>query len=172
MWQKSETKKIKYLDEKGLRNRCIFLLSRREYSYAELEGKLLPLSEDHDLVYKVLDWMCEHRYQSDERFANMYVRSKGISGYGPVRIRLELNQKGIVEHLIEAAFEENSEEVVWSEQVERLIAKKSKNLDISDVKCKLKIMGYLQRRGFSLDQINFGFKRLVEGGGESNERTA
>jgi regulatory protein len=162
MWQQKQTGKAKQFDESALRVKCIALLARREYSFAELERKLLPLTEDEALVYKVLDWMVEYDYQSDERFANMFVRSRGVSGYGPIRIRLELNQKGIKEYLIENAFEENINEVNWSDEVDRLIEKKSKNLDFTDMKSRSKVMGYLQRRGFSLDQIYIGLDRYKE----------
>jgi regulatory protein len=159
MCQPSNIKRAKLLDEKGLRGKTIELLSRREYSYAELEAKLLPFTEDEPLIYIVLDWMVEQGYQSDKRFACMFVRSKGLSGYGPERIRLDLNSKGIAEHLIEHAFEENKDEVIWPDEVDRLIEKKLKAQDISDMKVKYKIMGYLQRRGFTLDQIYLGFDR-------------
>lgn len=162
MWQQKQKSKNKQLDESGLRIKCIDLLARREYSYAELETKLLPLNEDETLVYQVLDWMVEHGYQSDERFSNMYVRSKGVSGYGPIRIRLELTQKGVKEYLIEQAFEENQDEVIWADEVDRLIEKKVKGNDLSDPKFKKKVMGFLQRRGFSLDQIYAGLSRYQE----------
>jgi regulatory protein len=122
----------------------------------------LPLTEDEALVYKVLDWMVEYSYQDDKRFANMFVRSRAVSGYGPIRIRLELNQKGIKEYLVENAFEENLSEINWSDEVDRLIEKKAKNLDIQDMKARSKVMGYLQRRGFSLDQIYYGLDRYKE----------
>lgn len=162
MWQQAKKSKSKQLDESGLRGKCIELLARREYSFAELESKLLPYSEDESLVYNVLDWMVESGYQSDERFSNMYVRSKGVSGYGPIRIRLELTQKGVKEYLIEQAFEENINEVNWEEEVDRLIEKKAKSLDMTDMKSRSKVMGCLQRRGFSLDYIYLGLDRYKE----------
>ena len=162
MWQQAKKSKSKQLDESGLRGKCIELLARREYSFAELESKLLPYCEDESLVYNVLDWMVESGYQSDERFSNMYVRSKGVSGYGPIRIRLELTQKGVKEYLIEQAFEENINEVNWEEEVDRLIEKKAKSLDMTDMKSRSKVMGYLQRRGFSLDHIYLGLDRYKE----------
>ena len=162
MWQKANKKKDKTLDEPGLRGKCIELLARREYSFSEIEKKLLPLCEDEELIYKVLEWTIEQGFQSDERFSKMYVRSKAVSGYGPIRIRLELNQKGVAEYLIEQAFEDNMDEINWSDEVDRLIEKKAKNLDMSDMKCKTRIMGYLQRRGFSLDLIYIGLDRYKE----------
>ncbi len=162
MWQQKQKSKSKQFDESALRVKCIELLARREYSYVELERKLLPLTEDEALVYKVLDWMVEYSYQDDKRFANMFVRSRAVSGYGPIRIRLELNQKGIKEYLVENAFEENAAEINWSDEVDRLIEKKSKNLDMQDMKARSKVMGYMQRRGFSLDQIYQGLDRHKE----------
>jgi regulatory protein len=147
------------LDESAMRRKTVELLARREYSYAELEKKLIPLNPDEMVAYAALDWLIENGLQSDERFANMYVRSKAISGYGPIRIRMELNQKGVKEHLIEQAFEETEEEVDWDEEVDRLILKKAKSLDFSEPKDKNKVMGYLQRRGFNLNQIYSGLDR-------------
>lgn len=162
MWQSDSHKPKKQLDESGLRGKVIELLARREYSYQELEKKLQPLCEDESLIYTVLDWMVEQGFQSDTRYANMYVRSKGLSGYGPVRIRLDLNQKGIKEYMIEQAFEENVNEVDWEYEVDRLIEKKVKSGDLLDMRHRAKVMGYLQRRGFSLDVIYAGLDRHKE----------
>lgn len=159
MWQKDPNKKTVFLDEAALRHKSIELLARREYSYAELEGKLIPYSEEEGPVYTVLDWLIEMGLQCDARYAKMYVRSKALAGYGPVRIRLEMKQKGINEFLMEDAFFAAESEVSWSDEVDRLIEKKSKSLDLADFKDKNKVMGYLQRRGFSLDQIYAGFER-------------
>jgi hypothetical protein len=42
MFQRTQKKAAQLLDEKGLRHKFIELLARREYSYGELEQKLLP----------------------------------------------------------------------------------------------------------------------------------
>ncbi|EAT11184.1 regulatory protein RecX [Bermanella marisrubri] len=149
----------KELNESELRRKAVELLARREYSFAELEKKLLPLSSDETLVYNALDWMVENGLQSDQRFATMYVRSKALSGYGPIRIRMELKQKGVSESLMELAFDELANELDWIATVDQQIEKKSRNLDLADPKDKNKLMGYMQRRGFSLDQIYSGLDR-------------
>jgi len=161
MFQTSQKKPKALLDEKGLRHKVIELLARREYSYGELEQKLLPQAQSESLVYTVLDWMVEMGLQSDTRFTEMFIRSKAIGGYGPVRIRMELKQKHITPDQIEMGFESLEDELNWSEEVDRLIEKKSSNLDLSDMKAKNKVMGFLQRRGFNLDQIYAGFDRLT-----------
>lgn len=156
MYDNPNKKPKALLDEKGLRHKVIELLARREYSYGELEQKLLPLAQSESLLYGVLDWVVEMGLQSDARFTEMFIRSKALSGYGPVRIRLELKQKHIAESLVAAGFEEIEDEIDWSQEVDRLIEKKCKNLDIKEPKDKNKLMGFLQRRGFTLDQIYSG----------------
>ncbi|MFY0641131.1 MAG: regulatory protein RecX [Bermanella sp.] len=161
MFQHAQKKAAQQLDEKGLRHKVIELLARREYSYGELEQKLQPLTEDEAAMYRALDWVVEMGLQSDIRFTEMFIRSKAISGYGPVRIRMELRQKYIGADLIEFGFENIQDEINWSEEVDRLIEKKANGLDLSDMKSKNKVMGFLQRRGFNLDQIYAGFDRFT-----------
>ncbi|MEH6345463.1 MAG: regulatory protein RecX [Bermanella sp.] len=159
MYTEKKAKSPKEYDEKALRHKAIELLARREYSYSELEKKLLLVSEDHETILRILDWLVEMELQNDERFTQMYLRSRALGGYGPVRIKLDLKQKGINEFLIENSFEELAFE--WSEEVDRLIIKKVKDLSLEDMKLKNKVMGYLQRRGYTLNQIYSGFERFV-----------
>lgn len=160
MYTEKQIKPKKEYDEKALRHKAIELLARREYSYSELEKKLSVLSEDFETIEKILNWLIEMELQSDTRFAQMYLRSKALSGYGPVRIKLDLKQKGINEFLIENSFEALAFE--WDEEVDRLIIKKVKDLSLEDMKLKNKVMGYLQRRGYTLNQIYSGFERFAQ----------
>jgi len=160
MYTDYKAKPKKEFDEKALRHKAIELLARREYSYAELEKKLLVLSEDEVIIHTILDWLVEMELQNDARFTQMFLRSKAVGGYGPVRIKMELKQKGINEFLIENSFADLAFD--WDEEVDRLILKKVKDQSLSDSKLKNKVMGYLQRRGFTLDQIFSGFNRLTQ----------
>jgi len=160
MYTNQKAKPQKEFDEKALRHKAIELLARREYSYAELEKKLLALSEDEATILTILDWLIEMELQSDERFTKMFLRSKAASGYGPVRIKLELKQKGINEYLIEDGFAALAFD--WDEEVDRLVLKKVKDQSLDDSKLKNRVMGYLQRRGFTLDQIYSGFNRFTQ----------
>jgi regulatory protein len=159
-YQDKKDKPPKVFDEKALRHKSIELLARREYSYAELEKKLLVLSEDEVTIHRILDWLIEMELQSDTRFAKMFLRSKAVGGYGPVRIKLELKAKGIHEFLIENTFAELAFD--WDEEVDRLLIKKIKDASLDDMKLKNKVMGYLQRRGYTLNQIYSGFDRFTQ----------
>ncbi|MEY8264193.1 MAG: regulatory protein RecX, partial [Bermanella sp.] len=117
-------------------------------------------SEDETTIQTILEWLIEMELQSDARFCQMFLRSKAQGGYGPVRIKLELKQKGIDEYLIENSFFELAFD--WDEEVDRLLLKKVKEQSLEDMKLKNRVMGYLQRRGFTLDQIYSGFNRFTQ----------
>lgn len=149
--KKNKKKEPQLLDESGLRRKAVDLLARREYSFFEIEKKLLPVAESEELAYSALEWLTENGLQSDARFCEMYIRSKALSGYGPVRIKQELKQKGISSGLMETCFEE--QEINWEDELGRLTDKKMRGTEKGDLKSKQKCMGFLQRRGFTLDQI-------------------
>ena len=80
------------------------ILAVRDHSEQELRRKLsAPVmskngpeeidatAEDYD---RVVACCYEHHYLDDERFAARFLASRGRKGYGPARIRQELNQKG------------------------------------------------------------------------------
>lgn len=56
---------------------------------------------DEETLVQVLDQLAESGYQSDERFAESFVRSRIQRGQGPVRIAAELKQRGCSRSLID-----------------------------------------------------------------------
>ncbi|MCO1336058.1 recombination regulator RecX [Microbulbifer sp. OS29] len=81
------------------------LLTRREYSRLELRQKLAAKfpSADFDTLFARLQ---ELNYQSDQRFAEMFARSRVQRGQGPIRIRQELQQRGVSRELIAGALDQ------------------------------------------------------------------
>ena len=75
------------------------LLARREHGFTELNRKL-SVRFPQELVIEALTRLREERLQSDDRFVESYVYSRQQRGYGPVRIKSELFQKGIDSELI------------------------------------------------------------------------
>lgn len=71
------------------------LLARREHSRLELWRKLERSTENGDLLAEVLDELAGEGWQSDERFAESFSRQRIEAGYGPLRIRSELEQRGV-----------------------------------------------------------------------------
>ena len=71
------------------------LLAPREHSRFELERKLADRDHPVDLIALVLDDLAAAGLQSDERFAETYVRSALGRGQGPLKIRAGLRQRGV-----------------------------------------------------------------------------
>lgn len=71
----------------------------REHSRLELERKLLRRF-DEAVVVQLLHNLEHSGLQSDDRFVEQYVYSRRNKGYGPLRIRAELLERGIAEELI------------------------------------------------------------------------
>lgn len=106
-----------------LLDRAVRILGVRDHSEQELRRKLAApvmskngpeaidaTAEDYD---RVIAWCYEHSYLDDNRFVSRFIASRSRKGYGPARIRQELNQKGIAREATEQAMREC--DIDWSE---------------------------------------------------------
>lgn len=148
----------KELSESELRVAAINLLSRREYSRHELLQKLSQRSDNIELIEQLLERLTSAGYQSDQRFAESFLRSRINRGLGRMRIERELKDKGISIDLIDLAFQQDHD---WFELAYEAGLKKSQNLDLSDYKEKQKLFRYLAYRGFAMDQIQYALERYL-----------
>jgi regulatory protein len=71
------------------------LLARREHSALELKRKLLQRGYPAGLVEPVLAGLADEGLLSETRYAGEWVRSRIARGQGPVKIRAELQQRGL-----------------------------------------------------------------------------
>src|SRR5574337_1280427 len=72
-------------------------LARREHSREELRTKLRRCGYDGDETSAALDRLGAQRYQDDDRFAEVLLRSRIAQGYGPLRLRRELKSHGLAD---------------------------------------------------------------------------
>lgn len=143
--------------ELSLRTRALQYLARREYSRAELRGKLLPhaqTAEDFEQAAPVdldalLDDLTARGWLSDARAATQLLHAKR-SRYGIQRITHELRQKGIAEDLISAALPALKESEL--EAAREVWQRKFGTLPQDD-KEKARQMRFMQSRGFGFDVI-------------------
>jgi len=143
--------------ELSLRTRALQYLARREYSRAELRGKLLPhaqIENDFEQVLSVdldalLDDLTARGWLSDVRATTQLVHAKR-SRFGTQRITHELRQRGIAEELIEAALPALKESEL--ETARDVWQRKFGHLP-QDAKEKAKQMRFLQSRGFGFEVI-------------------
>ncbi len=133
------------------RKKAMDFLARREYGRAELVGRLTGKGFEAEVAEAAVSKLASEGLQSDQRFAENFVLSRTNQGKGPVRIRLELGQRGIPDAAIEAALEAG--ETDWIEAARAVRFKKFGRGRPSDFKEKARQMRFLQYRGFEPEQI-------------------
>lgn len=126
-------------------------LTRREYSVFELRQKLVRKGYgDSDIEAVILE--CQRLgFQSDARFAEQVCRVRIRQGYGPVRIRQELQAAQIDTQFIEAALD--AEETDWFALARALKEKKYNQQDTQSLTDCQRQKQYLLRRGFPMEII-------------------
>jgi regulatory protein len=131
-------------------------LTRRDHSEAELRRKLGERGISAEVVEETISRLKESRYLDDRRFALRWAESavRNGKGYG-FRIRFELSRRGIADELAEEVTAQLSAEYAETDTIQALLARKFPGFDSdsADDRRKRRIIGYLQRRGFSLTAI-------------------
>lgn len=132
-------------------------MARREHSRRELLDKLALRGFNRDEVEPVIDGMAEQNWQNDERYTECYVRQRIQNGYGPMRIRYELQQRGINDVELDLQAEEQGG---WQKLLLDVYLGKygdEKSLTQNEW---LKRSRFLQQRGFSGEMIKQVFGEL------------
>ena len=137
------------------------LLARREHSRLELYQKLKQKKFEPNIINTELDKLSDEGLQSDERFAEAFLRSRIDKGKGPNIILSELLQKGVDELLVSNVLESISEGQ-WCEVAYETMNKKLGNESELDYDKQLKLMKFLNNRGFTRSQIERAKNLLSE----------
>ena len=132
-----------------LRSYAFAVLTRKEYSKKDLIEKLALYAENREEVLTLVEELSRENYQSDQRVAEMVVRSQIRKGKGPNRIKLALRAKSIDKELAQ----NDMNEIDWYDEAYQLKVKKY-GVDVNkDPKIKAKQIRFLQYRGFEMDAI-------------------
>ena len=151
----------KITDPKKTRKRAMDLLARREHSRLELYQKLKHKKFEPNIINAELDKLSDEGLQSDERFAEAFLRSRIDKGKGPNIILSELLQRGVDELLVSNVLESISEGQ-WCEVAYETMNKKLGNESELDYDKQLKLMKFLNNRGFTRSQIERAKNLLSE----------
>ena len=135
---------------------AVRLLSRRDHSVFELERKLRLREFPQDEIDNALEDLVKRDYLSDERFSESYIHIRQQKGFGPIRISVELNERGVDERIYQSYLRPSSK--LWTEALEQTYQTKYRGAPIKDYKDKAKRIRFLQYRGYSLDNIHQVFK--------------
>ena len=140
-----------FADPVKARKKAMDYLARREYGREELEAKLTTAGFDAAVAADAVDSLAADGLQCDRRFAEAFVLSRVRRGKGPVRIRVELRERGIGDSLVAEALE--AAETDWRRLAIDTRRRKFGDDVPKDFADKARQMRFLQYRGFETDQI-------------------
>ena len=127
------------------------LLARREHGRVELTRKLRQRGACPDMIDIALDRLTEEGLLSESRYLESYINYRAGSGYGPLRIREELGQRGLSRGDIEEALRESG--FNWQEQLEDTWRRKFAGKLPEDAKDRARQGRFLSYRGYTMDMI-------------------
>ncbi|MBE0485877.1 regulatory protein RecX [Marinobacter sp.] len=133
------------------RSVALRLLARREHSRYELSLKLRQRQIDGGIIDAVLDDYEREGWLDDHRFADVYARQRMDSGYGPLKILAELQQRG-VKHSPECLAIASEDD--WCRSAIRMREKRfGLGCVDNNLSEKLRQARFLNRRGFSASHV-------------------
>lgn len=136
---------------KAIRLAAMNLLARREQSLLELQQKLTVKFPESQQIPKMLQALAKEGLQSDQRFAEAFVRYRANKGFGPERILLELKQRGVEQNIASDAID--MADINWLSILQQQYLKKTQNKNLQDLKQQAKVQQFLSYRGFSQEAI-------------------
>ncbi|ORU94495.1 MAG: RecX family transcriptional regulator [Cycloclasticus sp. symbiont of Poecilosclerida sp. M] len=134
------------------------MLARREHSQRELFQKLSNKGFEREAVELILNEFVENDWQSDKRFADSYFRSRVHAGFGPIRIAVELKERGVEADTF--SLHEMSDEPSWNVLLNELHKKKYGAFGPSDMKERIKRTRFFQHKGYTSEMIKRLFNSL------------
>lgn len=141
----------------AVRRAAMDLLARREHGRIELARKLRQRGAPAELIDPELDRLADEGLLSEARFLESFVRMRANAGYGPLRIREELVQRGLPRGDIERALQDSGFD--WDEQLRDAWHRKFAGTLPADLRERARQGRFLSYRGFSPEMIG----RLLSG---------
>ncbi len=135
------------------------LLARREHSETELFRKLCLKGFSETDIRPVMTALLQENLVSNSRFIENYIHFRRAKGFGPLKIQAELQERGIPEELIEHHLK--IADNAWLGQARTVWKKRFKNRMPTDFKSRAQQMRFLHYRGFTSEQIELVFKKIL-----------
>lgn len=136
--------------EKKARESTLRYLSFRPRSIAEVKMFLLGKKYETSIIESVIASLSETKFLDDVQFAQWWTESRIRGGKsGPIRVRQELQHKGISKEIIEEALKRDWKRIAR----EAMIRAAEKTTERDPKKRMQKLQSFLSRSGFTWDQI-------------------
>lgn len=121
----------------------------QERCVKDVRNKLTTFDIPEETKTKILDYLLDNRFVSDERFAQSFARGKvNQSGWGLNKIRFHLMQKGIDKEIVDEALGQTDEEVYHQRLIDILKTKSKTVKATTDFEKKRKLAAYAMQKGF------------------------
>lgn len=137
-----------------MRRAALYWLGRRDYSRIEITRKLQrKFGEEAEAeagFAELLDWLEGHRFLDESRYLEILIRSALERGHGLLRLRQNLQQRGLAKPLVEQGLA--NLEVDWFAQARNLRERRFGLKPVTEQKEKARQLRYLQYRGFTSEQ--------------------
>jgi regulatory protein len=140
-----------FADPAAARKKAMDYLARREYGQRELELKLIAAGFEAVTATDAVHKLTTEGLQDDRRFIESFVQSRISQGKGPVRIRQELDERGVNDGTLVEVLEEVAED--WYALARQIREKKFGPGLPRDFTDKARQMRFLQYRGFESGHI-------------------
>jgi regulatory protein len=150
-----EAQPDRFSDPLEARKKAMDFLARREYGRQELTVKLAAAGFDEQVAASAVAQLAGDGLQDDRRYVENFIQSRVHQGKGPVRIRVELGQRGIEAALIGDMLEQSGED--WRALARSIRQRKFGVAQPRDFREKARQMRFLQYRGFEQAEIQAAF---------------
>lgn len=135
---------------KPINSKLFQLLARRDHTQQELSQKLQQLGYPIADIEPALQQAKQEGFINDHRFAENYIQQKSQRGYGPIRIQIALEKKGIHSETINALM---PDPIFWETLASKIRKKRFGEIMPKNYIEKAKQIRFLQYRGFKIEQI-------------------
>ena len=141
------------------KDRAVRIVSTTAISERELKRRLVQRGESAEDAEEATDWLRDLGALDDETMARRIVRRCADKGYGALRARQELQQKGIPREYWEEALAQYPD---MSAAIDRFLAQKLSDRN-PDRKELSRVIAALQRRGHDWEEIRSALNRFQDG---------
>ncbi len=147
------------MDQNKMLDRLRRLCSRREYCEADIRKKISAEEGlDADAIIASLK---ADKYLSDSRYAEAFARDKAaLDGWGPLKIKMALQAKGVSRADISAALETVDRKAADA-KLDKVVAAKYRLL-AEDPQCRLKLLRFALGRGYEYEEAAAAVDRAMK----------
>lgn len=149
-------------DFDAAKKKAIRILSRRDHSTFEITQKLKETGFPEAICFRVVRYLKEIHWLDDHKFIRQWSRFRlDLHGFGPIRLRRELLEKGLPAGEIELFINNLSEEWAPESLAETALLRRYKDpMTLKILKNRRKAFDFLLRKGHSRAVIFLVFRKL------------